>query len=113
MVKAHVRKVSLFALHDGYFVACGVGEVEPATAGEAEDGEGDLAAGFQDALLGFFEILRFDDRQWGFGAFGGVRVEAALSAAVGESGIGWAVVLECPAEEVGVEIPGRSQLLSW
>ena len=99
-------------MHNGQLVACWVGEVEAAATREAEDWECDFAAGFQDGLFGLLEIFGLDNREWSFGVFGGIGVETALGAASGKCRVGWAIVLEGPAEEVGVEGFGGVEIVS-
>ena len=82
--------------------------MEAAAAGKAEDGQCDFAACFYDALFGVLQVLGFDDSKRSLGALGWIGVEAARSSAFCECGVGWAVVLKCPAEEVGIK-PGPSE----
>jgi hypothetical protein len=85
--------------------------VEAATSRKTEDRQRDLAACVQDVLLGGFEVSGFDHRQWRCGSFCGIGVQAAFGSATGDSGVGGAVVLEGPAEEVGVEVSADREIM--
>ena len=82
----------------GQFIAVGVGEVEPAAAGEGEGLAGDDRAEGVQPLLCLSEVVRIQDDQGTTRSNRFAGGEATREAAVGELGIGGAVVDECPAE---------------
>lgn len=92
-------------------IAFRIGEMESAAAWKIEDVAGDGASGVEDALLRVGEIFGVEDDERRVGAFGGVGLEAALHGAIVEGGVGRAVVLEGPAEGVGVEAAGGVDVL--